>query len=242
MLEYPGFCYLDVEKTGSTFIRKFLYRNAIGAPVEEVKHRRVKRWRRGGVFHFTSARDPLDQYRSLYVFGCEGKGALMAHQIAEGTELAATYDGDRQGFHAWLELLLSDQRREFFTPPMRALYTPALGFMSTRFLRLNLMQGMTLLPLARTPGAVEALWALRALPRAVVHQERLRADMADLVRGPLAPFMRDVGTALADLADSDRENVTSDAARDLASDLPDALARRLRDLEWFHYRHLGYST
>ena len=242
MLEYPGFCYLDVEKTGSTFIRKFLYRNAAGQPMDEVKHRRVKRWRRGGIFHFTSARDPLDQYRSLYVFGCEGKGALMAHQIAENTELAATYTGDRHGFHAWLDLLLSDRRRAFFTPPMRALYSPALGFMSTRFLRLNLMQGMTLLPLARSRVAVELLWATRRLPGAVVHQERLRDDMAALVRGPLAPFLRDVEAAVADLEGSARENVTSDAARDLADNLPDPLVRRLHALEWFHYRHLGYTA
>jgi len=69
MHEFPNFVYLDVEKTGSTFIMTLLD-EFISAPVVRREHHmpmeadcdRSKRY-------FISVRDPLDAYISLYSYG-----------------------------------------------------------------------------------------------------------------------------------------------------------------------------
>ena len=242
MLEFPGFCYLDVQKTGSSFIRRFILSHSKATPIADTPHARVRRFVRRHKYHFTSCRNPLDQYRSLYTFGCDGKGGFFARQKNHQSDLLPTYDGTREGFHRWLRVLLSDDRWEYLPPPMRVIFNPSLGLMTSRFLRLNLLQPKFLLCQVRGHAALDLLWRTRRLPMDVVRQEHLREDLSKLVVGPLAPYLEDVAVARDDLFTRARENTSSSSKIDLTTDLPSDLETRLRDLEWFHYEILGYAA
>ena len=242
MLEYPNFVYLDVEKTGSTFIRNFLITHAAGNPVADDQHARVRRYWRGNRYYFSSCREPLDQYRSLYAYGCDGKGGFFARQQRQRSDLLPTYDGTREGFHRWLRIVLSKDRKPYMTPSMQAIYNPSIGLTTSRFLKLNLLKPKFLLGKVRSKAALGLLWRTRRLSTDVVRQERLREDLSRIVAGPLASSLKDPAAALDDLSNRARENTSSALDDDLTKDLPPDLRRGLDELEWFHYRHLGYAA
>ncbi|WP_112321870.1 hypothetical protein [Oceanibium sediminis] len=244
MLDYRGFCYLDVEKTGSTFVRGFLTAHAHGEPLDDTKHR-VPRWAfRRRKFYFASARDPFDAYASLYSFGCDGKGALRSHLWRSEAEILAAYDYTEAGFHHWLEAMLSPERRALLPPSTLPFQNPHIGLMGTRFLRQTLPLARWIIPRAKSAEELRRAYARLGLPRAVLRQEQLNADLAALVSGPLARFMRDphaAAEALRTAADAGPAVNASD--RSLVLDpgrMPSGLAQRLRDVEWFHYDVLGY--
>ena len=79
MDDFGRIIYLDVEKTGSTFISKFLQENMACQRVRKVKHGRIGNDFKKDSFYFISVRNPLSQYLSLYRYGCGGKGGSTNH-------------------------------------------------------------------------------------------------------------------------------------------------------------------
>jgi len=242
MLDYRGFCYLDVEKTGSTFVRAFLMRHVRDAPLCDVEHRPPRyahRWRK---FYFASARDPFDQYLSLYTFGCEGRGVFRNHLNQVGAPIVESYDGTQEGFERWLDGVCGPDRADFIPPSMAAHYSPYLGIMGLRFLRLTLPRARSRLARFRNARAIAAAYRRGGLPRVVIRQETLNADLAKLVDGPLRKHLKDPGAAQAELGGAERLN-TSDRSPAICWDrVPPELRGRVAALEWFHRDVLGYSA
>ncbi|QHQ36258.1 hypothetical protein [Algicella marina] len=240
MLEFAGVCYLDTPKTGSTFIRDFLTRHIDGKPLRGHKHRRLGYFHDRSKFHFSSCRDPLDQYASLYRFGCEGKGAFFAHQRMHGTKLLETY-GELGGFEAWLEMILDGPIDSYLSRRAAAMFLPGLGLMSNRFMLLNLRGFAN--PLLRPRSDVGLRRALRTryIPDAVVKTETLNADLLALVEGPLLPHLRKPAQARKLLADGARR-VNTTAGETGRSGISGALLARLEAAEWPHYEILGYPS
>ncbi|MSU89569.1 hypothetical protein GE300_08060 [Rhodobacteraceae bacterium 2CG4] len=242
MLEYRRFCYLDVEKTGSTFVRAFLARHAGAAPVGDAKHRPPKyahRWRK---YYFASARDPFDQYLSLYTFGCEGKGVFRNHLDRIGAPLTGSYDGTQAGFEHWLDVLCGDGRLTVLPPSMAGLHSPHLGIMGLRFLRLTLPRARSRLPRFRSARAIAGAYRRGGLPRAVLRQETLNADLAVLVDGPLRRHLRFPDAALAELDAPERLNASDRSGAICWSRVSPDLRARVAALEWFHRDVLGYPA
>ncbi|NNU78916.1 hypothetical protein HMH01_00560 [Halovulum dunhuangense] len=241
MLDFPGFCYLDVEKTGSTFIRAFLVSHAKTAPRDDTKHRVPRlafRWRK---FYFASARDPFDSYASLWSYGCDGGGVVRGHLARTGSELLSAYDRRPDGFIRWLDAMLGEDRARYLPPSALGYHSPHLGLMGVRFLRQTLPGARRRLPGASGAGDIGRAYARFGLPRAVIRQESLAADLSALIAGPLRRHMRDPQAALAELAAAPPAINASDRTVPLSpAMLPDALCARLEALEWFHYDMLGY--
>ncbi len=209
MLEYRGFCYLDVPKTGSTFLIDFLRRHARGRPVREVKHsppRWAHRWRK---LYFITTRDPFDLYASLYAFGCAGKGGFRKWLRQASHPVLAAYDGTPEGFEAWLDAMTGPDRRELMPPQIRRLWTPHLGLMGLRHARLALpRRAWPKLAAAAGRAEVEQLYRRTALPRAALRLEHLHADTEALIDGPLGRHLSDPPAARAELAEAAPINAT----------------------------------
>lgn len=123
--------FLQVQKTGSTFITKAMLDSSIDAHEEGGKHRRFPGL--NGRMLMASIRNPWDWYVSLWAFGCMGRG-LIQHRLTvrkrgnhgEGAPLT-----DRAKFMAvqavkpvrrFRELYQDAERPENFRRWIRALY------------------------------------------------------------------------------------------------------------------------
>ena len=248
MLDFGKFCYLDVQKSGSTFVREFLTRHLALPLGDSEKHAPL------GIKHpcppegklfAISVREPLGTYLSLYHFGMGDAGSVrevLREQLSDG-EIAALYDGTQQGFHRWLNFMLAPTASALFGRPPEL---QPCGLLTWRFLRLALHCCEERLAGCRSAAAISAAWRQHRLHGPVLRNETLNSDLADLVQGQLRPWMKDVDAALAELrAGPARVNASAytgwqkreDAAR---TALPEALARKLAAQEWFFATELGY--
>lgn len=176
MIELETAVFLQNQKTGSTFVEKFLQAHCDEALVAHMKHK-APVIRRRGKFHFMTVRDPLDLYLSLFNFGLDGKGQIRERMKKFGMD--KPYERGIDGFEDWLLAIFSDEFRPVFK--MFAPYFDEMGFCTWRYLRL-------------------ATFEFR-FGEAAVHStlrfERLNAELRRLAQGPLAPTLRDVDEACA---------------------------------------------
>ena len=196
-------------------------------------------WRK---LYFSSCRDPLEQYLSLYRYGCDGHGAFRKHQERTGSALLETYDGSQAGFEAWVIAVTGPDRLEYFPRTSALAYTPHLGLMGTRFLRLNLRRPTARLTRARDARAIARGWSWGGIPRHVIRQEHLSEDLEGLIRGGLGRHLADPASALDDLSLRPPENVSEHRDGVSVEALSEPVLAQVRALEWFHYTYLGYSA
>lgn len=238
MLEYPGYCYLDTEKTGSSFVRTFLLRHSPGAPIRNVKHMPPRKARRGRKLYFTSCRDPYDQYASLYAFGCAGRGALLKRLRARGSPIAAHYDATPGGFERWLAALLEDPRPAL---PDGLRGAGGVGLQGLRYLRLNMPAARLRLIGRPSPGRIARRYRRHGLPSVILRNETLNADLEELIAGPLGAYLADPEAAIAELRQGKvRANASQRAFTMPVEALSAELRQRLVAAEWFHFDVLGY--
>ena len=194
MFDFGAFCYLDVQKTGSSFVLDVLTRHSARPLERSVRHGRV-RWPapEGGDprLYFITCRDPVAQWRSLYFYGCDGQGALFHFLRRTQPDTAALYDGSAAGLNAWLARLLDPG----FAPSMPEQYDrtcPALyGFQTARFLLLSFRRPVMRLRSLTTRAGLIAAYEAERLHTHVLRTESLNDDLAALIRGPLAPHIHD---------------------------------------------------
>ena len=262
MLDFGPFCYLDTQKTGSTFIRRFLEKHsrlphaAIPAALsrrhaslrahhpgyEEFSWLRHRLHPRRKLF-FVSVRHPLDTYLSIYNYGVDGRGGARRNFAGwfspTAAELAEIYDGTAAGFCRWLEMML----RPTYPYAVRH-WRERCGILTWRFLRLCVFDVLDREspPEPRSRVGIRALYRLRKLHGPIIRAETLEQDLARLIRGRLRPWIKDVDAALAELESGPRrENQSNRRDRHWQLDMPAHLRRKLAEREWFFAAELGYS-
>lgn len=176
MIELETAVFLQNQKTGSTFVEHFLKENSD----EEIKFHRVHKapgMLRKGKFHFTTVRDPLDLYLSLFNYGLDGAGHLW--EAMKKRDKLHFYADGLNGFEAWLQYALSDALGSIFGE--YAPHSAAMGLCSWRFLRLAQLR----------------FNHDRIMIDHVLKFENLNEELKDLTRGPLARSVRNVDAACA---------------------------------------------
>ena len=256
MLDFGPFCYLDTQKTGSTFIRRFLKKHSRLPAVLDDVHRPVSRATKGyetfsptrhrlhprRKLFFTSVRDPLETYLSVYNYGADGRGGArrdFAAWFRPGeAELGRIYDGTAAGFTRWLEMTLQPNF-PFYTRKWKKL----CGWLTWRFLQTTMFDPWhSAPPDPRTRVGVRLMYHRYKLHGPIIRAETLEDDLARLVRGRLAPWIKDVGAALAELENGPRrENQSNRRDKRWRLEIPAHLRRKLAEREWFFAAELGYS-
>ncbi|HTT97982.1 MAG TPA: hypothetical protein VMF58_08020 [Rhizomicrobium sp.] len=240
MYEFPSFVYLDMEKTGSSFIFVFLGECANEEAIRRKHHMPMEEDCDRSKFYFISVRDPLDAYISLYSFGCQSRGKVFARLSRRGMD--KHYDGTTKGFNRWLKHALRTENTHLVSgDQVSESMGELLGPQSYRYLRLAVPGAREKLEACTTREEVFALYEKEKLPSFIVRHESFVKDLAELVRGPLRNWVKDVDAAVkyvetekprnsSDRVDQDNEDFT----------INPRLLKRLREREWFLHEIFGY--
>lgn len=206
MYAFKSFVYLDAPKTGSSFICSILRKFIAEEEEQKEPHVPFKGTYSSDKFHFISVRNPLDQYISLYSFGCESKGALFA--CLHSQQLEGLYDGTWKGFLGWLDFVLDPQNARYIPAHYKKLgkLRRIVGYQSSRVLCLAMRDGGRSLAECETREDVTAAYAAARIPDYVVRYESLRADMENLLCTRLRDSVSDMDAALAFIRENRARN------------------------------------
>jgi hypothetical protein len=234
--EFPAFVYLDVQKTGSNFVLDFLRLHGRDEALRLERHTPVEA-RDPGKFYFITCRDPLDQYLSLYSFGCEGRGRFRQRL---GEEM---YDGTASGFSQWLRFAI-DVKTAGATREMKKYaksgIAPLAGYQTYRFLNLSFAAGDDVFAQCRSKADLTRAFRAKRIWNECLRNEDLAPALADLTRRVLAPHLNDVDAALAWLAADHRPNASERVDKGEGFVVSDADKRLIEEREWLFFDELGY--
>lgn len=237
MLEFEDIVYLDVQKTGSTYIRKFLQRFARTPEISGVKHKAVVHYDEKKLY-IISCRDPLRQYLSLYAYGCQGLGTFRFKKEKVGID--HLYDGTIAGFTGWLELIVpASTGRKYMTGLNRHRLLELFGVQTLRFLRLALPSYREVFETIERKSDVKDRLKSQGLMDFLIKQETLTTDLARLVSGEHAGRFKDLDAVEKYLAETGKINRTPDFGIDVTALSPEVLAL-VQEREWFFFETLGY--
>jgi len=204
VIEYPSFIYLQNQNTGSGFVEDFLTRFCIEPRLRRELHGALSR--DPGKFCFINVRQPIDQYKSLFAAGLEGRGQVFERISAAGN--AGLYANGINGFDNWMRFVIQPENG----PLLDLRYTPdvarIMGFMTWRFLRLASPGFEDAAPAWRTPGQMQAYVADHNVIRFVIRREVLRSDLKALVAGRLHDAIGDHSAANAWIDSAEAVNVS----------------------------------
>ena len=196
MIELETAVFLQNQKTGSTFVEHFLKANSD----EEIREHRTHKapgMLRKGKFHFTTVRDPLDLYLSLFNYGLDGYGHLW--EALRRRDMLHFYADGLNGFEGWLQFALSDALGSIFDD--YAPFASEMGLCSWRFLRLAKLR----------------FNRDRIMIDHVLKFENLNEELKELTRGPLARTVRDVDEACAWI--DGKSQINTSTRRDQSQDV-----------------------
>lgn len=210
MDDFGEFCYLDVQKTGSTFISKLLKESSLLPILYSDKHSAVsdlniKRslslirkgnfrgfFKRVGVyrdsaFYFNSVRNPFDYYASLYNYGCDGRGGLF-YQLSQNG-MASLYDKTENGFLTWVEFILSSENCKLLGEQYYRRGASGIGFLTYRFLRLSINNPSNKLSKITAVHDAFTLYEEFNICKFTIRNEEMRGDILFLVDNHLKSFI-----------------------------------------------------
>jgi Sulfotransferase family len=241
MYEYETFVYLDVQKTGSSFISAIFRRFCSERCIRSDRHKSLaRRWDYDpDKLHIISIRDPLDTYISLYSFGCGHEGLLFRHLSKTHRRL---YDHSWGGFQQWLDLLLEPENAPLLVKDGEP-YPAAnlIGFQSARMLQMSMWRGEKKLQMCKTADDVRRGYQKLNIVNYTIRNETLREDMANLIDTRLRHAMKDADAAIRFVRNaepimvSERVDTKYGNAR-----LSPKRAARLREREWPMYEFFNY--
>lgn len=244
MYDFESFAYLPLQKTGSTFVVRFLKRfcreqlRATGrhTPLRSQDYEPSK-------LYLISVRDPLDQYISLYSFGVQGSGGFYNQMRQQGYD--ALYDGTSDAFKLWLKLMLKPRNASLFERRYAQFAGEKLaklvGYQSYRYLRLAVPSAEDVVRNCHNVDEVRAAFQQHNIAGFTLKTETLNADLATLVRTRLRDSITDVDEALRFLEGSGRANASERIDRyGQEIRLGEKLTQRLQEREWLLHELFGY--
>ncbi|HSI26564.1 MAG TPA: hypothetical protein VK948_04075 [Aeromicrobium sp.] len=178
MDDYGSLVYLDVQKTGSTYVNQFLAASCTLPQRSFRKHGRIE----GGTYrpeahYFITARHPVPSYVSLFRFGLAQRGGIRRRLMRSGHE-----DLYQRGINAWLEFILDERNVNYLSAHERfdEVIHSGVGLMTFRFLALSIVDPMAILPSARSLADLGRIYAERNIARRVIRNEELNTGLATL--------------------------------------------------------------
>jgi len=236
MQVYPGFVYLDLRKTGSTFVIRFLREFAKDKALQSSKHACVEECD-PDKFYFITYRDPLDQYLSLYSFGCKGRGQThgIMKQLGRYEEF---YDRTARGFSAWLNFLLEPGNPAMGMGAKNPI-SAIVGFQTYRLLAMSLLTPRKLLASCRSKNELRGLFRQECIWDEGIETAHLNAGLQRLARGPLAPHLKDVDEAAEFLANAHKVNTSLRVDSIPGFEISERDKRLIAEREWLFFEELG---
>jgi hypothetical protein len=244
MHEFQTFAYLPVQKTGTTFISRFLERFSNEELVRLESHQPMDANCDRTKFYFISVRHPLDAYISLYSYGTRKRGKMGRKLIKLG--LRGLYDGTASGFNKWLSYVLQPENASVldshFAKSGGGRVAELIGLQSYRFLRLAMAGGEQLLMECNSKEDIRAVYTTNKLAQFTIRHETFTRDLCGLVRGPLSYAITDIEQAVNFIENTPPINSSRRVDRDQEIALEDAVKREFAEREWFLREEFGYGS
>ncbi|PFG44072.1 hypothetical protein ATJ88_2790 [Isoptericola jiangsuensis] len=242
MHAFHSLAYLDVEKSGSTYVSQFLRDFLDDDEVSFRKHVEVEDRPPAGRLHVVSVRDPLDSYLSLYSYGCQGKGGLSGTMRDAG--LGHLYDGTAAGFDRWLDVVLDPASADALNPRSyaRTGVAPHTGLLSFRVARLTVPRALRWLRRVGSSEELVAGYRELSVVDVVLRNESMTQDLAALVRRDDLAWRPSRDAALAALAAQARLNTSSRLDADAGFAVPADAWERVAARERLLTEVFGYGA
>ena len=132
MHDFGKIVYLEMQKSGSTYVNNFLKECCLLKEIKHKKHKFIRDDYDSRSFYFITIRNPVDLYSSLYRYGLDGRGGV--YKRLEKARKTSCYSTPETFFR-------------FITDPKNAVYVGGgysekiaeqIGVMSFRFMKLSL--------------------------------------------------------------------------------------------------------
>ena len=132
MHDFGKIVYLEMQKTGSTFVNSFLRECCLLEEISYKKHGVVRDDYASDKFYFITIRHPYDLYSSLYRYGLDGRGGVYKglKELGKSTVYAS--------FDSFIEFVADPKNAVHLDARYNEEIAKQLGFMSFRFMRLSL--------------------------------------------------------------------------------------------------------
>ncbi|MFO1131852.1 MAG: hypothetical protein U1E16_07575 [Hyphomicrobiales bacterium] len=231
MHDFGKIVYLDLQKTGSSFVSQFLRAACVHPERRLKKHVWIEDDYREDSIYFITVREPLMLYSSLYRFGLDQRGGIF-NRLRDAGHLSV-YDS----FQSFTAFLLDPANASLLHPRYVRPVADEMGFMSFRFLLLNLQCPVAKIRRSVDEGQPVSRLMSQSIVSHVLKNETLNDDLLRLAT-KLLPQHFDAGKAEAFLATAPRVNqskTASEALRPETSKLREAVAAR-ESLIMVHYR------
>lgn len=181
MHDFGKLVYLDLQKSGSTFVSQFLNETCNLPRVKEIKHGRIGRDYRKYRFYFITIRHPVSQYSSLFRYGLDRKGALYDRLAKQGK--ASLYQADTTSFNEWLRFMLDFNNASLLGEGFEKIpESYNLGFLSFRYLMLSMAHPVK--TALKKPATIDLLQYAKekSIVDYVIFNERLQEGLVNLAK------------------------------------------------------------
>lgn len=132
MHDFGHLCYLEMQKTGSSFVNVFLKKCCTLPEVKHQKHMWVRSDYDSKKFYFITIRHPLSLYSSLYRYGLDKLGGFYNRLQRAGKTIYY------ETFESFCSFMLDPHNAIFFGQGYNEKIAEQIGFMTFRFMKLSL--------------------------------------------------------------------------------------------------------
>jgi hypothetical protein len=172
--DFGAIVYLDLQKTGSSFVSEFLKHSCTSPERKFLKHAWIGNDFRQDASYFITVRHPETMYSSLYRYGLESKGEVF-HYL-KSNNLLAVYSS----FDKFVWFLLNLKTPKILHPGYNRRVSSQIGFMSFRYLLLTVLNPPLRFREALDAGVPLTTLAEISIARYVLKNESLNAELLKL--------------------------------------------------------------
>lgn len=230
MHDFGKLVYLDVQKTGSTFISQFLKECCTLPEVKFKKHGRISDDYEQESIYFISVRNPIEQYLSLFRYGLDKRGGAFTRLRKQGQ--ADLYRPEQGAFEDFILFALNEADASVLDKGYELTSQKfGMGLMTHRHLMLSFHHPMRTL---KNTGAnnILAAYDKKKIWSFCVRQERLTEDLRSLSEAHPEFFDMD---KVAGFLESGKKENRSKAGGALSTQVSDNVLDQLKQKEALIY-------
>lgn len=237
MYSFGNIIYLNVEKTGSSFVRFFLDNNLVASTGQFSPLKQPNEPLRPDHTYITTVRDPLAQYVSLFRFGVAGAGSL--YNNLKPYRLSKLYEtASVANFEKWLAFVLNPRVAKYTGDGFGKSRPKLFGMMTFRYLNMVIQNPEHHLGKRQNRDGMQRVYEANRYPATVLRNENLNDDLfafsqSEQVRSYFKPAA-DVRKWLDTVpkVNTSQASTAFDYSRMSAE-----LKARVKEREWFLYQN-----
>ena len=132
MHNFGSLVYLEMQKSGSTYVNTFLNECCKLTEIKHHKHSAVRNAYDPKNFYFITIRHPLALYSSLYRYGLDQRGIVYHRMKRKGKT------SNYESFESFMQFVLDPSNASTLEEGYNRSIAEQIGFMSFRFMKLSL--------------------------------------------------------------------------------------------------------